>query len=89
MDIVLSGELSEFVQVRVASGGYASEDAVIREAFRLLKQREELLEHIDEGTRQIRAGQGIELEDDRALERFFEDVKERGRQRAAAGRQAP
>jgi antitoxin ParD1/3/4 len=42
MDISLSPDLEQLVQEKVASGSYSSASEVIREALRLLKQRDEL-----------------------------------------------
>ena len=73
MSIVLPPEFEAFVNVRVASGAYASEQEVLRTAFNLLQRRDDLLVHIDEGTQQLRAGQYQEYgENDR--ERFLADV---------------
>jgi putative addiction module CopG family antidote len=60
MPLTLPPELEAFVQVRVASGAYASEQDVLRTAFTLLEKRESLLAHIDEGTQQLRSGQYTE-----------------------------
>jgi putative addiction module CopG family antidote len=73
MSIVLPPEFEAFVNVRVASGAYSSEQEVLRTAFNLLQRRDDLLAHIDEGTQQLRAGQYQEYgENDR--ERFLSDV---------------
>jgi len=73
MSIVLPPEFEALVNVRVASGAYASEQDVLRTAFDLLQRRDDLLAHIDEGTQQLRAGQYREYgEHDR--ERFLADV---------------
>jgi antitoxin ParD1/3/4 len=42
MDISLSPDLEQLVQEKVASGSHSSASEVIREALRLLKQRDEL-----------------------------------------------
>ena len=73
MSIVLPPEFEAFVNLRVASGAYVSEQDVLRTAFDLLQRRDELLAHIDEGTRQLRAGQYREYgENDR--EQFLADI---------------
>jgi putative addiction module CopG family antidote len=55
--MLLPPEFEAFVNTRVASGAYASEQEVLQTAFQLLERREKLLAHIDEGTQQLRAGQ--------------------------------
>lgn len=73
MSIVLPPEFEAFVNVRVASGAYASEQEVLRTAFNLLQRCDDLLAHIDDGTRQLRAGQYSEYgEND--CEKFVADV---------------
>ena len=73
MSIILPPEFEAFVNVRVASGAYPSEQEVLRTAFDLLQRRDDLLAHIDEGTRQLRAGDYREYgENDR--EKFLADV---------------
>jgi putative addiction module CopG family antidote len=88
MSIVLPPDLEEFVKHRVSGGDYPSDAEVIREAFRLLERREELLRHIDEGTRQLANGQFTEY-DDVSLKQFIDDVKLRGQQRYDAARKRP
>jgi hypothetical protein len=46
-----------------------------------LLPRQELLDHIDEGTRQLRAGEGIELHGEEELRALFERVNAEGMQR--------
>ena len=73
MSIMLPPEFEALVNVRVASGAYASEQEVLRTAFSLLQRRDDLLAHIDEGTQELRAGKYLEYgENDR--ERFLTDV---------------
>jgi antitoxin ParD1/3/4 len=61
MTIHLSGNREEFVRSLVQGGQYASEDEVIDEALRLLRQREEsekarVLEGIRQGIEDMKAG---------------------------------
>lgn len=75
MSLALPPEFESFVNVRVASGAYASEKEVLRTAFGLLERREQLLAHIDEGTRQLRSGEFQEYgEGDR--DRFRVDISD-------------
>ncbi len=73
MSIVLPPEFEALVNLRVASGEYASEQDVLRTTFNLFQRREDRLAHIGEGTQQFRAGQFQEYgENDR--ERFLANV---------------
>ncbi len=74
MSMTLPPDFEAYVNLRVASGAFRSPQEALDTAFDLLKRREELLAHIDEGTRQLRAGQYKEygLAD---LEKFRADVK--------------
>lgn len=75
MSLAFPPEFESFVNVRVASGAYASEQDVLRVAFELLERREQLLAHIDEGTRQVRSGEFHEYsESDR--DRFRADISD-------------
>ncbi|HVC97208.1 MAG TPA: type II toxin-antitoxin system ParD family antitoxin [Pirellulales bacterium] len=75
MSIELSPDLEEFVQKRVTSGDYGSEVEVIRKAFGLLEEREQLLREIDVGIRQLDAGESTEY-DAQSLDRFIADIRE-------------
>ncbi len=73
MSLMLPPEFESFVHTRVASGVYASEQDVLRTAFGLLEKHESLLAHIDEGSRQLQAGEYAEYSvDDR--EKFLSDI---------------
>jgi len=82
----LPSELQHFVEQELASGRYRSRDEVICEGLRLLRERRryELRREIDVGLQQLDRGEGIELEDEQALKAFFEDIKQRGRERREA-----
>jgi hypothetical protein len=43
--------------------------------------REEILAHIDEGIRQLRSGEVIELRGDKELKAFFDGIKAEGMRR--------
>ena len=75
----LSSELEAAIQSRVG-GEYSSQDDVVRAAMKLLEEREQLLRHIDEGTRQLRSGEAIEL-DEAGLHAYFDSLQARGRER--------
>jgi antitoxin ParD1/3/4 len=82
MNVSLTPELEKIVAERVASGRYASVSEVIREAFRLLDERDQLNQlHQDvrRGLEQLDQGR-YQPFDYQAVER----IKRQGRQRAAA-----
>jgi putative addiction module CopG family antidote len=83
MSTELSQDLEDFVQQRLAAGSYRTGGEVIREAFRLLEQREQLLAHIDTGTAQLQSGACTEYDQD-ALRALFDEIQERGRNRYEA-----
>jgi Arc/MetJ-type ribon-helix-helix transcriptional regulator len=74
------------------TGLYSSENDVLLEAMRLLRDRDA---HLRQFKAQLQTrldglnrGEGIELEDDEALRRFFDDVERRGMERYHAARNA-
>ena len=77
MNVSLTAELEAFVAARVQSGRYHSASEVIREALRLLEEREQLRAlriralrmKIDEGLGQLDRGEGI------AGERVFSELE--------------
>ena len=91
MTISLSPDLERFVRGKVDDGPYPSADAVVREALRLLQERDDsshdtleaLRREIQIGIDQADRGEVVPLTDE-----LIEDVKARGRRRLAgrAGR---
>ena len=85
MNVSLTPELEKIVAERVTSGRYASASEVIREALRLLEERDQL----NQLRQEVRLGlaqldQGLHRPfDSPALER----VKRQGRERVAASHQ--
>jgi antitoxin ParD1/3/4 len=82
MNVSLTPELEKIVAERVASGRYASASEVIREALRLLEERDQLnqLRHeVRRGLEELDQGRQRPF-DARALE----SIKSEGRKRAAA-----
>lgn len=81
----LPPDLDKFVRDEVASGRFQSADDVVREGLRLLRERmqraDALRRDLDEGLEQLERGEGIEISDERAEERFFEEIKTRGAER--------
>jgi antitoxin ParD1/3/4 len=85
MNVSLTPELEKIVAERVASGRYASASEVIREALRLLEERDQLnqlRQDVRLGLEQLDQGRQRPF-DDQALER----IKRHGRERAAATHQ--
>ena len=74
----LSPKNEQFIQQAVACGTFPDRGRALDEAVELLKRRQELLDHIDEGTRQLREGEGIELHGKEELREFFDDIKAEG-----------
>ncbi len=79
----LPPELQQFVEQELASGRYQTREDVICEALRLLRERKlhELRKELDAGLQQLKRGEGIEIEDERSLQAFFDDIKARARER--------
>ena len=84
MNVSLTPELEQFVRQKVDSGLYNSSSEVVREALRLLEERERLKEWkldelrraIQEGIRSLEVGEGTPFD--------AEDVIRRGRARLEA-----
>ena len=80
MNVSLTPTLEKLIQDKVKSGMYYSASEVIREALRLLNERDELREQqlqavrdrINRGIDQLDRGEGLDGEE------FFEDLKRRG-----------
>ena len=83
MNISLTPQLEELVKGKVQSGFYNSASEVMREALRLLEERDQLRElRLEELRREIRKG----LDSGVAAPLNMEALKARGRQRLAAQR---
>ena len=81
MNISLTPHLEEVVKGKVESGLYTSASEVMREALRLLEERDRLRElRLEELRREIQKG----IESGEATPLDIEDIKTRGRQRLAA-----
>jgi Arc/MetJ-type ribon-helix-helix transcriptional regulator len=84
---VLSAENEEFVSRQLELGRYGSHADVMNAAVDLLRLQA-LRERLAESRRQLDAGEYTEY-DDEGLDRLFEDLKERARQRIAKRGEAP
>jgi antitoxin ParD1/3/4 len=70
LNVSLTGELSRFVENRLRSGRYQSASEVVREALRLLEDRErspvasveQLKQEIEVGLAQLRRGEAVDGE---------------------------
>ena len=94
MSYELPPDINDLLPQHLATGLYAGEDEVLREALDALSTREktqfrppsvhsrdELLQRIDESRRQLDAGEWTEY-DDKGLQERFDDLKRRIRNRA-------
>ena len=91
MNVSLTPTLEELVQRKVGTGLYNSASEVIREALRLLEERDEmrkirlgtLRQEISVGLDQLERGEVSEY-DDQSLNTLAGDIKAKGRKRLPA-----
>jgi Arc/MetJ-type ribon-helix-helix transcriptional regulator len=81
MSIDLSPRNEQFIEQVVARGDFHDRAQALDQAVELLRRRQELLDHIDEGAKQLREGQGIELRGEDELRAFFNRIQAEGMQR--------
>jgi len=81
----ISQENEHFIQQVIEEGSYRDRAEVLDEAVELLKQRKELLDHIDIGTQQLRNGEDTEYNDE-TLRELFDEIQARGRERYEASK---
>ena len=74
MSSQLSPENEAFIQQGIAAGQFASRDEALETGVTFLRERQRLLDRLDESRRQLDAGEFTEY-DDQSLRTFFEDVK--------------
>ena len=78
-------ELQRLLHEGIAAGDYQSEEEMLLEAVRLLRQRDADLARFKKNLKtrldRLDHGEGIDLEDDEALRAFFDDIEARGRER--------
>jgi Arc/MetJ-type ribon-helix-helix transcriptional regulator len=77
----LSPQSEQFIEHVIARGVFHDRAEALDEAVDLLRRRQELLDHIDEGTRQLRGGQGVELHGEDELRALFDRIHAEGMQR--------
>ena len=78
MDIGLSPENEQFIEHVIARGVFPDRAEALDQAVELLRHRQELLDHSDEGTRQLRSGEGIEIQGEQELRDFFDGIHAEG-----------
>ncbi len=92
MSYSLPSEVQQLVELGLATGQYANEHDLLVEALRLLHDRDthfhDFKERLQARQRRLDRGEGIELEDEQALRRFFDDVQQRGKERYEATKDA-
>jgi antitoxin ParD1/3/4 len=85
MNISLTPHLEDLVKAKVESGLYNSASEVMREALRLLQERDQLREmRLEELRSEIQKG----IDSGSATPLDMEDIKARGRKRLAAQQEA-
>jgi antitoxin ParD1/3/4 len=86
MNVSLTPQLEELVQKKVASGLYGSASEVMREALRLLEERDRVHAlRLEELRAEIRKG----IESGPATPLDMKTIKARGRERLAAAKNKP
>jgi len=83
-------ESQQFVQQELAKGKYQSEEELVLEAVRFLRESHLRLERLREGLQTrldcLDRGHGIELENEEALGTFFDQIEAEVNQELAPGR---
>ena len=87
MSYAFPPELQQMVRQELTAGNYSSEDELLLEAVRLLRQRDEDLRQfkaqLHDRLDRLERGVGIELEDEQALRAFFDEIQARGQHRVS------
>lgn len=83
MSSELSPENETYIQGKIASGFFSSREDAVDAGIELLRKRDELIEQVREGRRQLDEGEFIEYDDD-SLSRRFEQLKGRAAKRGQA-----
>jgi antitoxin ParD1/3/4 len=89
MNVLLPPELAQLVQEKIDSGRYSSASEVVREALRLLEQKEEqhavrlqqLRSRIDKGLAEADCGEGVD--GDTFIQGLIDDLDSRDAKRNA------
>ena len=84
MSYPFPAELQQLVDRELSTGSYANEDEVLLEAMRALRERAEAFQQwraeIQSRIESLDRGEGIVLEDEKALREFADDIQRQGRQ---------
>lgn len=83
-NINLTPALDRFVKRHLKSGRYGNASEVVREALRLLEQKERereaklkaLSQAVQEGVDELDQGKGIVLKGKKAIDKFFKEIEE-------------
>jgi len=84
----LSPQNEQFIQHSLARGVFHDRGEALDEAVELLKRRQELLDHIDRGTQQLRDGEGVEFRGNEQLRTLFDRIQAEGMNRYAQSKNA-
>jgi len=85
MNISLTPELENRIKAKVATGFYNNASEVVREALRFVEMNEDWIDEIklatlrkqlNIGINELDKGQGVEIESDKALDLFFNDIQQ-------------
>lgn len=95
-NISLTDHLDRFVDENVASGQYGNASEVVREALRLLQERQRLYEEklawlreaSDKAFDQIERGEKVEINSSKELRNYFEAKRKRVSAKLAAARRS-
>lgn len=60
MNVSISSDNEQFIEVSVGSGRYADSDELLNEALRLLKRRDEILHAVNAGVAQLDQGEAVD-----------------------------
>ena len=75
----LPADVQQFLRDEVANGKYRSSEELVAEAVRSLRDGNRQFQLFQEELRNrvsgLKRGAGIEIEDDEALERFFDEIE--------------
>ena len=88
MSTDLSPQNEQFIEHVIARGDFQDRSEALDQAVELLRRRQELLDHVDAGTAQLRRGEGIELRGEAELQDFLLRIHEEGMLRLERGERA-
>jgi putative addiction module CopG family antidote len=91
MNVDLTPDQRALVRRAIDSGRFSHEEEAVQEALALWEERErrrlEIVASLDEAEASLARGEGLPITDE-SMKALAEDVKQRGRTRLAAGRNA-